>query len=162
MNDSLRRTDLSRRAYPAFLKTAWFCGLLAGTAAARVLQVRFHPALSCAGLWACTGRLLGQVLCSAVLQWAFPGSIPAAAFFGGAALAYGAQGVSAGSGSAGWLLWPVFLFSELALCPFLFFAWLQPAGRRSRNAYLPAAGAAIVIGLTDHRLVMPFGAFLIE
>ena len=161
MNCSPQRTDLSRRARLAVLKAAWVCGLLAGCIAARALGTCFRPGFSDAGL-RCSGRLLGQVLCSAALQWAFPGSIPAAAFFGGAALAYGARGVSAGFGSAGWLLWPVFLFSELALCPFLFFAWLQPAGRRGRDAYLLAAAAAIVIGLADHRLVMPFGAFLIE
>lgn len=162
MNGSPQKTDPSRRVRLAVLKNAWVCGLLTGAAAAWALGVRFHPGLSNAGLWCCTGRLLGQVVCSAALQWAFPGSIPAAAFFGGAALSYGARGVSAGFGGAGWLLWPLFFFSELALCPFLFFAWLQPAGRRGRNAYLLAAAAAVLIGLTDHRLVMPFGAFLIE
>ena len=163
MSGTPRRTDLSRREHRIFLMTVWCCGLLAGLTAALVFQVQLRPGVPGAKIWFRVGRLLAWVLCFAVLQWAFPAGIPAAAFCGGAAFSYTAQGIQAGFGSTGWLLWPMFLFPELLLYPFLFFAWLHPSGgRMSRNAYLLAAAAAVVIGLADLCLVMPFVAFLIE
>jgi len=163
MSGAPRRTDLSGRRRLALLMTAWCCGLLTGLAAAWAFRVQVKPGFQSVKVWLCLGRPLAWVLCSAVLQWAFPRGFPVAAFFGGAVLSYTAQGIRAGFGSAGWLLWVVFLFPELLLYPFLFFAWLQPSGGgMGRNAYLLAAAAAAVIGLADLCLVMPFVAFLIE
>lgn len=162
MTGILRKEIPSRRTHAVLLMAVWFCALLAGSVAARVLRIQMRPAFSTDSTWFRIGRLLGQVLFFAVVQWAFPAGIPVAAFCGGGILAYTAQGIRTGFGNAGWLFWPMFLFSELLISPFLFFAWLQPHGRRCRNAYLLAAAAAVVIGLADLRLVIPFGAFLIE
>ena len=142
----------------------WFLGLFGGCVFALALGIRLRPEAARSFSWFCMGRVAAEVLCAAAVEQGLSRMlIPAVAFFRAAVFGYTAQGIRAGFGSAGWLLWPQIMLPQLLVFPLLLLLWLQPPGsKRSRAVCLFGVAAAVAIGYVDFRLVMPFAAFLIE
>lgn len=160
-----RCVDLRQRALLRWLSVIWMAGLIAGSffgilwPVAPALHLSYASARNC--LWMLP---LLQVLVSLVLAWG-PGraALQPFVFLRAAAFSWTAVGLWCYFHSAGWLLWGILLCTDILFFPFLFFLWLRLlyCERRPAPVFLCAA-AAVAIGLAGYRLVMPFGAFLIE
>lgn len=159
-----RVVDPEQQRLCRWLYGFWFLGLFGGCVFALALGIRLRPEVARDSPWLCMGRVAAEVLCAAAVEQGFSRTlIPAAAFFRAAVFGYTAQGIRAGFGSAGWLLWPQMMLPQLLVFPLLLLLWLQPPGsKRSRAVCFLSVAAAAAIGYVDFRLVMPFAASLIE
>ena len=162
---SLRYIDLRRRQLYCALIFFWLLGSLSGALCRCVLSSKIPWASG----FSFGSRLVSfvpilDVLLSAALIWGLPSqALLGFAFVRSAAFAWVAVGLRLYFGSAGWLLWPMLLFSELFFFPFLFLFWLRLLSEQwGRLDLFLCLTVAAMVSLTDYWLVMPFAAFLID
>ena len=163
--DSMRYTDFRKRHLYCALIFFWLLGSLSGALGRCLLSSKIP--------WASAvisgSRLVSfipilDVLLSAALFWGLPSdALLGFAFIRSAAFAWVAVGLRLCFGSAGWLLWPMLLFSELFFFPILFLFWLRLLSEQwGRLDLFLCLTVAAIVSLTDYWLVMPFAAFLID
>lgn len=163
--NSLRYIDFRRRRLYCALIFFWLLGALSGALGRSVMssKIPWASAFSSGSRLACFIPIL-DVLLSAALTWGLPSrALLGFAFARSAAFAWVAVGLRLCFGSAGWLLWPMLLFSELFFFPFLFLFWLRLLSEQwGRLDLFLCLTVAAMVSLTDYWLVMPFAAFLID
>lgn len=162
---SLLYIDFRRRRLYCALIFFWLLGSLSGALGRCVLSFKIQWASG----FSFGSRLVSfipilDVLLSAALIWGLPSqALLGFAFVRSAAFAWVAVGLRLYFGSAGWLLWPMLLFSELFFFPFLFLFWLRLLSEQwGRLDLFLCLTVAAMVSLTDYWLVMPFAAFLID
>ena len=162
---SLLYIDFRRRQLYCALIFFWLLGSLSGALCRCVLssKIPWASGFSFGSRLVCFVPIL-DVLLSAALIWGLPSqALLGFAFVRSAAFAWVAVGLRLCFGSAGWLLWPMLLFSELFFFPFLFLFWLRLLSEQwGRLDLFLCLTVAAMVSLTDYWLVMPFAAFLID
>lgn len=162
---SLLYIDFRRRRLYCALIFFWLLGSLSGALGRCVLssKIQWASGFSFGSRLVCFVPIL-DVLLSAALIWGLPSqALLGFAFVRSAAFAWVAVGLRLCFGSAGWLLWPMLLFSELFFFPFLFLFWLRLLSEQwGRLDLFLCLTVAAMVSLTDYWLVMPFAAFLID
>ena len=162
---SLLYIDFRRRQLYCALIFFWLLGSLSGALGRCALsfKIPWASGFSFGSRLVCFIPIL-DVLLSAALIWGLPSqALLGFAFVRSAAFAWVAVGLRLYFGSAGWLLWPMLLFSELFFFPFLFLFWLRLLSEQwGRLDLFLCLTVAAMVSLTDYWLVMPFAAFLID
>lgn len=162
---SLLYIDFRRRHLYCALIFFWLLGSLSGALSRCVLsfKIPWTSGFSFGSRLVCFIPIL-DVLLSAALIWGLPSqALLGFAFVRSATFAWVAVGLRLCFGSAGWLLWPMLLFSELFFFPFLFLFWLRLLSEQwGRLDLFLCLTVAAMVSLTDYWLVMPFAAFLID
>ena len=154
----------SRRLY-RLLIFFWLLGLLLGAVGCYVLHSQIPAATAFpSGVRVVLFLPILDVLLSAALSWGFSSQgLIGFAFIRSAMFAWAAISTRLRFGCAGWLLWPMLLFSELLFFPFLFLFWLRLLSEQwGRLDLFLCLTVAAIVSLTDYWLVMPFAAFLID
>ncbi len=163
--DSLLYIDFHRRHLYCALIFFWLLGSLSGALGRCVVRahIPWASAFSSGSRLVCFVPIL-DVLLSAALFWGLPSwALLGFAFVRSAAFTWVAVGLRQCFGSAGWLLWPILLFSEFFFFPFLFLFWLRLLSEQwGRLDLFLCLTVAAMVSLTDYWLVMPFAAFLID
>ena len=113
------------------MAVCWVLGLLLGAAGRCLWPCSFGTGLYAGSRFSVPLPFV-WVLVSPVLAWGFPEwGLAFLAALTAACFSWTALGLRLLFGSAGWLLWPMLLFPELLLFPFLLFLWLRLlSGRR--------------------------------
>ncbi len=157
--------DVRRRRVYRALIFSWLLGFVSGALGRWVCHFQISTTFDFLSGFRFSSFLpILDVLLSLAISWGFSSrGLICLAFIRSATFSWAAVGLRCSFGSAGWLLWPMLLYSELLFFPFLFLFWLRLLSEQwGRLDLFLCLTVAAIVSLTDFWLVMPFVAFLID
>lgn len=156
-------SELRRKSNVWILAVCFFAGLVLGIRASHEAGLSFPLMRGALKSTVSIVRLLSILLLpflfsALAVYFSKPKLLYGIAFLKAFVFAFISAGISAGFGGAGWLIRWLLMFSDSLCLPVLLLYWLRhiPGRRRFQTAdTMILAGCIGLVGLLDHRLIMP-------